>query len=136
MPATNESKIIFVPSADRTCYPATAVVGRRFAKITADKQTSAAGEAAVDLITVDDAHTAGGLVFGVFSRDSAAGENVLVFRGGEVEVTAGAALTAGDPVMTDATGQAIPWVAVATNHRAGICTKTTANGATAHIALI
>lgn len=136
MPATNESRIIFKPAKDRTCYPATAVVGKRFAKVTADKQTSSAGEAAVDLITVDDAHTAGGLVFGVFSRDAAAAENVLVFREGEVEVTAGAALTAGDPVMTDATGQAIVWVAAVGNHRAGICTKSTANGAAAHIVLI
>jgi hypothetical protein len=54
-------------------------------------------------------------------------------------VTAGAAITAGQTVMSDATGQAIPWAQSGaypnTNVALGVAMDDCANGADAEIAL-
>ena len=84
------------------------------------------------------AAAAGVAVMGVGSQDSAAGLAVGVWTHGVVPVTCSAAITGGTNVMTDATGQATPWVTGATpeNQIAGVAIGDTALGADAPIRLL
>jgi hypothetical protein len=74
---------------------------------------------------------------GVSGMDAASGAKFTVFREGIQPVTAGANLTAGQPVMSDATGQAIPWVWAANgaNRKLGLVMQDTASAAEAPILL-
>lgn len=75
----------------------------------------------------------GNPVSGVAAQDTAATFAVGIFVRGTVPVTAGATLTAGTQVMSDATGAAIPWT---TGHAvAGVCMGDTASAADAQILL-
>ena len=57
------------------------------------------------------AHTAAdGRAFGVTAYDAAIGTNVTVYREGILDVDAGAAITAGQQLKANASGQVIPWV--------------------------
>lgn len=79
---------------------------------------------------------AGSKPAGVAMRDGAVGDRITVMQDGIQPVVAGAALVAGQEVMADAAGKAIPWVAAAeANVRAGKCMADTANGAVAPIRL-
>lgn len=87
-----------------TCHAAAAVIGCRFVSCTTGRTE---GNPTVQ-------HTAaGGDVFGVAARDKNLGEKVMVHRSRDIiaPVEAGAALTAGQLVQSDAVGRAIPYVA-------------------------
>lgn len=71
-------------------------------------------------------------VAGVGAQDAAVGVSGGVFVHGIVPVIAGAALTAG-PVMSNASGQAIPWTTG--SQIAGNCLASAASGADAMIEL-
>ena len=79
--------------------------------------------------------TAGGSVLGVGAQDSAAGLGVGVWTAGTVPVTVGAtAVVAGTKVMSDASGNAVPWTTG--NQVAGTCMGDTASGADAPIKIL
>lgn len=92
------------PGSNPTCLTSADVVGCRFAKVSTGVN-EVGGLAQV-------AHCGAGLrPYGVTARDKLAGEAVMLYREGEVPVTAGAALSHGQAVMSDANGKAIPFVA-------------------------
>ena len=90
------------PGDTATCYCETAVTGKRFVTVSGPK---------VDGLTQVSRSVAGERAYGVAARDAAIGANVMVFTEGDVPVTSGAALTAGQEVQSDATGRAIPLAA-------------------------
>lgn len=76
---------------------------------------------------------AGGKALGVAVYDQTTGNLVPVFRSPKVmPVVAGAALTAGQEVQSDANGNAIPFAA---GIKAGLCLDNCAAGAVAQISL-
>lgn len=97
---TNEVTPFHDPGDTVTCRADGAVTGKRFVTITGPRE---------DDLYVVGRSGAGARVFGVASRDTADGGNVMVFRpGGVLPVTVGAAgLDAGDPVKSDAQGRAV-----------------------------
>lgn len=120
--------IPFKEHADRlTCTPSTAVIGKRFVSLAGDRQADGT-------YTIAPSANAG-KALGVACWDAGVGAKVTVVSvdaGDIVPVRAGAALTAGASVMSDATGQAI----VATGAAAlGICMTGCASGADAQIKL-
>ncbi|MET0994002.1 MAG: capsid cement protein [Mycobacterium sp.] len=128
------------PGADVTGQVTAAVIGCRFLRIAAARTNrfSALG-AAGDGNNYRVAHcAAGGPCFGVSKYDQATvGGKVGVARGGIVTVLAASALTAGQKVMSDATGQAVPWASAASeaNSALGYAVDDAAGGALAEIAL-
>lgn len=128
------------PGLDVTAETTVAVVGCRFVRISAARAfrfnvlaTTATGNP----YKVAPCG-AGGKAFGVSKYDqSVVGGKVGVARGGIVTVLAGATITAGQKIMSDATGQAIPWVTAASeaNECLGLAVDDAANAALAEIAL-
>lgn len=121
----NESIAYYDSGEDITCFCEAAVTGRRFVAISDPKKVaSEALSSAVDGGNAVVSHCGAGLkAFGVSSYDAAINTLVPVMRGHKVvEVEAGAAMTAGAEVMSDATGRAITWVTAASeaNARLGI----------------
>lgn len=97
----NECIPLFSPGSTPTCSPSAAVSGKRFVKVS--------GARVADLVRIAPC-VAGDRAFGVAARDAAIGEPVHVWAhpGDIVPVKVGAgALTAGQDVQSDATGQAI-----------------------------
>lgn len=95
------------------------VVGGRFLSI--------AGARVNDLCNVQ--HSGAGVdPMGVSAMDGATGDVINMYHSRDIiaPVTAGANLTAGQAVMSDANGQAIPWVS--TNQVAGRCLDTASTG--------
>lgn len=74
---------------------------------------------------------ANGEVGGVAAWDAASGSKLTVIRGSGtmLPVTSGAAITAGQEVMVDATGRVIPYVSAAGNRRVGKAHSTVAGAA-------
>ena len=66
-------------------------------------------------------------IVGVLQDTPASGDPALVADAGVSKVRAGAPLTAGNKIITDATGQGIPASAVSTNHIQGYALETIAN---------
>lgn len=128
------------PGQDLSAEVTAAVVGKRFVKISgarAFKFNQLATTATGNLYKV--AHCAAGQrAFGVskYDQPTVTGK-VGVARGGIVTVTCGANITAGTPVMSDATGQAIPWVSAASEANAilGYAVDDALSGTDAEIAL-
>lgn len=121
--------IPFKEHADRiTCTPSAAVTGKRFVSISGDRNADG---------TYTVAPTANaGKALGVAAWDAGIGGKVTVVTinsGDIVPVRAGAALTAGASVMSDATGQAIVATTGATG--LGIVMTGCASGADAQIML-
>lgn len=90
------------PADAVTCRAEAAVEGKRFVHVSGPPvdgltQVSKSTDAAADAL-------AG---CGVAARDKAAGDNVLVIGTGIAEVIAGGAIAAGQPVKSDANGEAI-----------------------------
>lgn len=121
--------IPFKEHANRvTGTPSAAVVGKRFVSISGDR-------AADGTYTIAPTGNAGKAI-GVAAWDAGVGARVTVVTitsGDIVPVKAGAALTAGASVMSDATGQAIVATTGATG--LGICLTGCASGADAQILL-
>lgn len=137
----NQAIAYYDPGTDITALVESAVTGMRFVKISDPKKVASQA-----LSTTADGGNivvspcgAGEKAFGVASYDSPAADWVPVMRGHKVvPVTAGAAMTAGDQVMSDATGRAITWVTAASeaNSRLGVVLNSpTAAGQTAIVAL-
>lgn len=121
------------PGEDITGHATAAVTGKRFLRISANR-TSGPGlsnTAEGSVYSVAPA-AAGGEVIGVAKYDAPLNSKVGVIRGGIVPVTAGAALTAGQAVQSDGTGQAIP---LAAGIRCGIAMSGASGGQDAEIAL-
>jgi hypothetical protein len=116
---------VYAPGADITAEATATVTARRFVKISGNR--TAGGNVAVD------AAGAGDRVFGVTADDASAGGLVRVARGGVVKVVAGAAITAGADVQSNASAAAVP---ASTGTVVGIAVTGAANGGTAEIALI
>lgn len=137
----NESIAFYDSGEDVTAFCEAAVTGRRFVAVSDPKKVaSQALSSGVDggNIVVSPCG-AGAKAFGVATYDAAINALVPVMRGHKiVQVDSGAALTAGDQVMSDATGRAITWVTAASeaNSRLGIVLNSpTAAGQVAIVAL-
>lgn len=91
-----------------------AVTGKRFVKITAARTgggLNAIGTDLVNVYVVTNCTVSGEVAVGVAQNDQAINQLVGVFKrhdGWVLPVTAGADITAGQEVQTDATGKAIP----------------------------
>lgn len=98
----NEVTPYWDPSNTLTGHASAALTGRRFAAISGVRvgDNPAVGVPA-----------AGARALGVVSRDTASGAKVTLWTKGAVPVRAGAAITAGQEVQTDAAGAAIPLAA-------------------------
>lgn len=108
-----------------TCHVSAQVYGKRFVSIS--------GAPTDERPTVTLA-AAGSQALGVSAHDAATGEGVTVYRAPNVmPVTAGAALTAGALVETNAAGEAIP---LATGRPLGVCLNSPAALQDAKIALL
>jgi len=120
--------------ADRiTARCSAAVTGKKFVKISGNRISGPGLSAAGDGGTYQVAQTvAGDKAFGVAMWDAAINTMVPVIREGIVPVTAGAAITAGQEVQSDANGAAIP---LAAGKALGLACTGAANGADAEIAL-
>lgn len=142
MSPVNEAIAYYDPGDDLSCYAnGAAVVGKRFVKVNAAKRIGSqalapdtlGGNIPVILCT------AGAKPLGVATYDAANGERLPVARGHKVfPVESGAAATAGQECMSDATGRAVPWTSAASeaNARCGTFLNTpTAAGQTAIVAL-
>lgn len=109
------------PGQDVSCETTAAVVGKTFVRISgarAFRFNVLATTATGNLYKVATA-IAGGPAFGVAKYDqSVVGGKVGVARGGIVAVTAGAAISAGQLIMSDAAGKAVPWVSAASEANA------------------
>lgn len=106
----NEAIAYFDPGDDLSAHVEASVTGRRFVAISDPKQVASAALANDTLggnIVVSPAG-AGGAAIGVAAYDATAGQKVPIMRGHKVvPVEAGAAITAGARVESDATGRAI-----------------------------
>lgn len=123
--ATNPAVPFYSEGKEFTCHVgAGGVIGKRFVMVSGN---------AVSERPVVITPTAGAACLGVAGFDGAAGDGVTVYRKPNVmPVKAGAALTAGQEVQTDASGQAI---VLAAGKSLGIVLADAASGADAKIAL-
>lgn len=115
MPA-NECTPFKEPGSAITGKATAAITGKRFVKITGNRTGGGAGGLSSDLANVyqvGPVTATGDIPLGVSKYDAANGAlvGVHVQPGVIVPVTAGATITAGQEVQTDATGQAIPLAA-------------------------
>jgi hypothetical protein len=125
MSRTNAAVPFYSEGKEFTCHCGAAVTGKRFVAVSGNQ---------IDERPVVSHAGAGAVVLGVSGYDAALGAGVTVYRKGNVmPVTAGAALTAGQQVQSDANGQAIP---LASGVAAGIALADAANGTEAKIALV
>lgn len=127
------------PGEDVTAQVTAAVVGKRFVAISAAR-TSGPGLATTAEGSNYRVATcgAGGRAIGVAKYDQATvGGKVGVIRGGIVPVTAGGTVTAGQDVMSDATGQAVTWTSAASeaNKRLGTAMNDATVGNDCEVAL-
>lgn len=111
------------PGQDVTGQATAAVIGKRVVRISgarAYKFNQLAGTADGNNYKVAHA-AAGGAAFGVSKYDQPTiGGKVGVARGGICPITCGANITAGQKVMSDASGQVIPWVSAASEANTAI----------------
>lgn len=118
----NECIAFFDAGDDITVHAEAAITGKRFIKISDPQQ----GPLQAGLSTTSEGSNivcspcgAGEKPFGVAAYDTPIGDKTYAVRGNKcVPVTAGAAITAGQPVTSDATGRAIPFVMPASSGNA------------------
>jgi hypothetical protein len=123
----NENVGVYEPGADITGHASAAVTGKRFLKISGNR------EATDNNLQVAHADAAG-RVCGVSKYDAAIGKKVGIVRGNSrvTNVTAGANLTAFQEVEVGANGTAVP---LAAGKAVGYAVTAAANGADAEISL-
>lgn len=114
---TDEAIAYYDSGEDLSCYANGAeVTGKRFVKVNGVKRVGSQA-LATDMLGGNipvGLCTAGAKAIGVSSYTAATGAQLPVMRGHKVvPVESGAALTAGNKVMSDSTGRAIPWVTAA-----------------------
>lgn len=117
----NQAVPFWTPAQALTAHAGVALTGKRFVRVSGPR---VGGNVQVN-------HSAGADVLGVAAYDSPAGDKVTVNAVGIVPVTAAAAITAGQRVTSDATGQAAvaTGAAGATVAYAGIAVDDAAAGA-------
>jgi hypothetical protein len=120
-----------------TCFCTANVVSKTFVAISAARQHGNPREGVTDAIVGGNVSVAtagaGAKVFGVAAYDALQGNLVQVWRVNHiVPVIAGAALTAGTEVQSDAAGNAIP---LAAGKAAGLAIDDCASGSPAQIVL-
>lgn len=129
------------PGQDLTGQVTVAVTGKRFVRISGarvNKFNVLGTDASGNNYKVAMCSTLGQQAVGVSKYDQATvGGKVGVATAGVCTVVAGNNLTAGQIVMTDANGAAIPWVSAASeaNAKLGIAMDDCLSGADAEIAL-
>lgn len=144
--ATGDNAVIplFEPGARITGAATAAVSAGKFVKISADMQQS-------PLLTVSSPITGGNVVqcaqcvagdkaFGVAGYDAVnVGDTFPVINGPGIVVpmTAGATITAGNKVMSDANGNPVPWTSAASeaNNANGLAVSSAANAAVVFVRL-
>lgn len=134
--AVNECVSFYKPGKDITAKAAAALTGKRLCIVSANRTSgpglATTGEGGVYQVNVCGA---GVKAFGVTPYDVASGELHDVIRGGVVPVTAGATVTAGSQVESDATGRVINWGGTVATQPIGYCTTGATVGLDAEIAL-
>lgn len=131
----NDCVPYYEPGGRITAHAAAALTGKRFVRISANRQSgpglSATGDGGNLVVNTP---TAGARVFGVTAHDAASGSKVAIIRGPGfvVPVTAAATIAAFDEVEVNAAGQVIPKAA---GVAVGFAVNGAANGADAEIAL-
>ena len=111
---SNECIPFLLPGQIRTVNCAQAITGKCFVKITAPRIGGGANGLSTDVENLPQAGpctVAGEAILGVSQYDGAVGTNIGVYMRGSgvtVPITAGAAITAGNQVQTDANGHAVP----------------------------
>jgi hypothetical protein len=130
----NECIRYYSPGQDITAYVGAAVIGKRFVKVSANRQAGPALNTSTTggNITIAPA-TAAGAVFGVAAWDGGTvGDLVDVRRGGVVPVTADGAIAAGARVEVGTAGKA---ATIASGIAVGYAVSGAADGDDAQIAL-
>jgi uncharacterized protein DUF2190 len=131
----NDAIPYYEPATALTAHVGSTVIGKRFVKISADRQAGPAlNNSSTGGNVVIAPCTAAAKAFGVAARDAATGEKVKVFvKNVVVPVKCGATpLAAGVEVESDGTGQA---VVLASGKSLGLCIAACAAGADAQILL-
>lgn len=123
MSTTLTSPYIFAPGADVSGVATADIIGETFVKISGNRD----GNGSLSVAPAG----AGDRALGVAAWSAASGQIVRVARGGVVKVTAGAAITAGAAVQSDANGKAIP---AAAGTVLGFAVNGAANGAVGEVA--
>lgn len=101
MSTTNDSVPFFAPGDEVTGRAAGAITGSRFVKLNGTPMHE--GRPVFAPAGADP-----GVPLAVAATDAADGADFLVYTGGQVaSVTAGAALNAGDPITSNASGKAV-----------------------------
>lgn len=98
---------VFNQADEWTGHCTGAVGGKRFVKISASPSGGMLGTENIQIIQND---TAGARTAGVARYDGVAGDEVPVLSANHIlPLVAGAAITAGLPLMSDNQGRAVPW---------------------------
>lgn len=122
---SNECTPLYRPGNEITCLTTTAVFGKRFVNITANR------DAGSGLIKVGTP-AAAGKVFGVAAADATTGKRVLVIRAGVLPVTAAGTIAAGADVEVNASGAV---VTLASGASVGKAVENGTNGSDVMVAL-
>jgi hypothetical protein len=108
----NDCIPLFRPGTDLTAQASVAVTGKRVVKISAAPASGPGLANTADGSNIKVNHCVGAteVPFGIAKYDAPLNGKVGVIREGVVPCTGGAAITAGQQVMADATGKVIPYV--------------------------
>lgn len=136
MAPANECIPFYEPGARITVDASAAITGKRFVKISGDRE---AGPALNTNTTGGNLRAApagaGERIFGVASHDAAQEGKVTVLTGGIVPVTASGAIAAGAEVKVGAAGVAVTSGSTAGTVVVGMCVSAAADGEDAQILL-
>ena len=122
------------PNEDIPGQCTAAVTGKRFLSVSGTRTSGPGLSNTAEGSNYRVAHTGAGLrSIGVSMWDAPINGKIGIIRGGIVPVTAGAAITAGQEVQSDATGQAAP---LTTGKSLGVAMADAALGADCEVSLL
>lgn len=135
----NDLEPFYEPGGFPTCFATTAIRGKRFVTISGNR-TSGPGlsdTAEGGVYRVKECDAVGQWAVGVADRDADANTRVGITRQSKIvlPVLAGAAIAAGEEVITDAQGRAIPQDGADGHVGLGRCLNGAANATDAEISL-